>query len=141
MQEGAWDHAAADQFGRVRLSRGLSRHWTVGAAWLFGHTRTGVVERGAAAGWSFASEPPYRTLISQPMLELEHRPTPGARVSPLLTAGLGVTSWRVIRTGSEDVGWFPEGETISGYDLDGNLVELSATRPTRSRSDWAWMSW
>lgn len=132
LQEGGWDYAAADQSGRVRLSRGLSRHWTVGAAWLFGHTRSGVFQRGASAGWSFDAEPPYRTLISQPMLELEHRLTPGARVSPLLTAGVGITSWRVIRTGAEDVGWFPDGETITGYDLDGNLVELSASCPTFS---------
>lgn len=132
LQEGAWDYAAADQFGRLRVTRGLSRHWSLGAAWLVGHTRTGVLERGASSGWSFDAEPPYRTLISQPMLELEHRLTPGAVVSPILTAGIGLTSWRVIRTGAEQVGWFPDGETITGYDVDGNEVELSASSPTLS---------
>lgn len=132
LQEGAWDYAAADQFGRLRLSRGLSRHWAVSAAWLVGHTRPGVDRRGAESGWSFHSEPPYRTLISQPMLELEHRLTPGAVVSPVLVGGVGLTSWRVIETASDGVGWFPEGETINGYDLDGNPVELSGTSPTLS---------
>ncbi|MBM4131868.1 hypothetical protein FJ250_12720, partial [bacterium] len=132
LQEGAWDYAAADQFGRLRLSRGLSRHWTVGAAWLVGHTRAGVDRRGAEAGWSFHSEPPYRTLISQPLLELEHRLTPGAVVSPVLSAGVGLTSWRVIESASDGVGWFPDGEAISGFDADGDPVELSGSNPTFS---------
>jgi outer membrane protein OmpA-like peptidoglycan-associated protein len=130
LQDGAWDYSAADQFGRLRLGRGLSRHWSLHLAWTQGHVRTGVDTRGASAGWSFDSQPPYRTLLSQPMLEFEHRLSPGAFISPMLTVGLGVTSWRVIRTGPDDVGWFPEGETISGYDTDGNEVELSATNPT-----------
>ena len=130
LQEGAWDYAAADQYGRLRLARGLSRHWSLGAAWLVGHTRAGVGAPGGSAGWSFDTEPPYCTLVSQPMLELEHRLSPGAWISPTLTAGIGLTSWRVISPGADGGGWFPEGDTVTGYDQDGDQVELSGANPT-----------
>jgi hypothetical protein len=40
LQDGAWDYSAADQFGRLRLGRGLSRHWSLHLAWTQGHVRT-----------------------------------------------------------------------------------------------------
>jgi len=130
LQEGDWDYSAPDQFGRLRLSRGLSRHWSLHAAWLQGHVRPGAETPGQSAGWSFTTYPSTRTLIRQPMLELEHRLSPGAMFSPTLTAGIGLTDWRVITPAPDSGGWLPEGTTVNGFDVDGNPVELAATNLT-----------
>ncbi len=127
LQEGSWDYSAADQFGRVRLGRGLSRHWSLHAAWMQGYVRPGVSARGQDAGWTLTATPPYHTLMRQPMLELEHRLSPEARFSPTLVFGVGVTKWRVIDPTSGAGGWFPSGDTVIGYDVDGNEAALSAT--------------
>ncbi len=127
LQEGSWDYSAADQFGRVRLGRGLGRHWSLHAAWMQGYVRPGVSARNEDAGWTFTATPPYHTLMRQPMLELEHRLSPGARFSPTLVGGIGLTKWRVINPTEGAGGWFPAGDTVSGYDSDGNPAALSAT--------------
>lgn len=127
LQEGNWDYSAADQFGRVRVGRGIGRHWSLHAAWMKGYVRPGVTGRNQDAGWTFTATPPYHTLMSQPMLELEHRLSPGARFSPTITGGVGLTKWRVINPTKGAGGWFPGGDTITGYDVDGNAAVLSAT--------------
>jgi outer membrane protein OmpA-like peptidoglycan-associated protein/opacity protein-like surface antigen len=130
LQEGGWDYSAPDHFGRVRLGRGLSRHWSLHAAWMQGNVRPGVDARGQSAGWSFNTRLSTRTLIRQPMLELEHRLSPGAVFSPTLTVGVGVTDWRVIEPEADSGDWLPQGPAVDGYDLDGEPVELSATNLT-----------
>lgn len=127
LQEGSWDYSAADQFGRVRIGRCLGRHWSLHAAWMQGYVRPGVTARDQEAGWTFTAAPPYHTLMRQPMLEFEHRLSPEARFSPTLVAGVGLTKWRVINPTDGAGGWFPGGDTVSGYDVDGNAAELSAT--------------
>lgn len=127
LQEGAWDYGAADQFGRLRLGRNLNRHWSLHAAWMQGHVRPGVEAPGQAAGWSLSPKLSTRTLFRQPMLELEHRLSPGAAFSPTLTAGLGVTDWRVIAPDPGSGQWFPAGPTIDGFAVNGEPVELSGT--------------
>jgi outer membrane protein OmpA-like peptidoglycan-associated protein len=130
LQEGSWDYGAPDQFGRLRLSYGLGRHWTLHAAWSQGHTRPGVENPGDEAGWSFTTYAPFRTLIRQPMLEFEHRLSPDATFCPTLSAGLGVTRWRVIRPDDIEDDWSPSGSTITGYDTGGNAAELKGDNLT-----------
>ncbi len=127
LQEGNWDYSAADQFGRVRIGRCLGRHWSLHAAWMQGYVRPGVTTRDQDAGWTFTASPPYHTLMRQPMFEIEHRLSPEARFSPTMVAGVGLTKWRVINPTDGAGGWFPGGDTVSGYDVDGNEAELSAT--------------
>jgi outer membrane protein OmpA-like peptidoglycan-associated protein len=130
LQEGNWDYSAHDQFGRVRLGYAMNRDWSLHAVWMQGYVRPGVEAPGESAGWSFDTQNPYHTLIRQPMLEFEHRMSPGATFSPLLTIGIGATDWRAIMPYADTSEWSPDGTTLVGYDVDGQSVELSATNLT-----------
>ncbi len=125
--EGEWDYSTMNDFGGVHLSRGLSPHWNMAFAFQYGFVRPGAEYPGEEVGFSGASGAPLYTTLYRPSLKLQHRFAPASRVTPILGVGLGVTNWHVIDKAGEEVGNFPTGDAINGYDTDGNPVDLKGT--------------
>ncbi len=128
--EGEWDYSTVEPFGRLHLSKGLSAQWNLTLALQMGHLRPGATYPGEEVGGSGQSSAPLYTTITQPSLNLQHRFSPAAKVSPVLGIGLGLTKWRVIDKAGESVGWFPSGDAIEGFDTDGNTATLEGTNFT-----------
>ena len=127
LTEGYWDYSNADQFGSLIVARGLSSNWNLQLALKYGHVRPGVVYREDEAGWSGDSGAPLYNVIFQPMLNLQYRFAPESRLSPWAGLGIGLTSWSIMDKTGEDVGMFPSGDTIDGFDIHGDEVPLEGT--------------
>lgn len=125
--EGEWDYSTVEAFGGVSLNRGLSPQWNLALALKYGLLRPGAEFPGDEVGLSGASSAPLYTSVLQPTLKLQHRFSAAAKVSPVLGVGLGLTKWHVMDKTGEDVGWFPSGDAITGYDTDGNATTLEGT--------------
>jgi outer membrane protein OmpA-like peptidoglycan-associated protein len=128
--EGEWDYSTFDAVYGVRLVRGLGPQWQLSGDFRFGYVRSGAAFPEDTVGWSRASGAPYYTALYQPALTLRHRFSPDARVTPTLGLGLGLTSWHVMDQDGQDVGWFPKGESVSGFDTNGDAVLLEGTELT-----------
>ncbi len=127
LTEGYWDYSNTDQFGSLILARGLSPHWNAQLALKYGLIRPGAEYRGEDVGWDGKSGAPLYNVIFQPMLHLQYRFAPNARINPWAGLGLGLTSWKIIDKTGEDVGMFPSGDVVQGYDNNGDNVDLKAT--------------
>ena len=125
--EGEWDYSTVESFGGLQLSKGLSAQWTLSLALQYGLLRPGAEFPGDEVGLSGTSSAPLYTSVLQPSLKLQHRFSAGAKVAPVLALGLGLTKWRVMNKVGEDVGWFPSGDAIDGFDTDGNATTLDGT--------------
>jgi len=128
--EGEWDYSTYEPAGGLTFSRGLSPRWTLTAALRYGTVRPGAVGRGDAVGFSGQSSAPLYTTLYTSSLSLRHRFAPEARITPFLGFGAGVTRWRVVDMTGQDVGWFPSGDPIDGFDVDGNAVALEGSAAT-----------
>ncbi len=124
LTEGYWDYSNVDEFGSLVLSRGLNRHWNLQMVLKYGHIRPGAEYAGEDVGWNRKSGAPLYNVIVQPMAQLQYRFAPDSRLSPWAGLGLGVTSWKIINKAGEEVGMFPSGDAASGYDINGDEVEL-----------------
>lgn len=125
--EGEWDYSTVDQFGGVHLSKAISGGWNLTLALQYGYVRPGAESRGQEVGFSSASGAPLYTEFLQPTLKVQHRFTPAALVSPKIGVGFGLTKWNVLHKFGEDVGWFPSGDPVDGYDVDGNRTTLEGS--------------
>lgn len=133
LTEGYWDYSILDLHGNLTVNRGLSPHWNLHGNLKYGQTRPGVTMPGEEVGWGFDATEALYTIIWQPTISLQYRFSPHSRISPWLGGGLGLTSWKVMdKTGESNLGWFPGGEAISGYDINGNEAELKGTDLTIS---------
>jgi len=126
---GERDYSNVDGFGSVLLNRGLSEDWNLQVSLRYGHTRAGVGLRGDSAGWSTDSGAAIYTTTWQPSVRIQRRFALGRNVTPYAGAGLGLMSWKVVDWfGREDeVGFFPGGDPVTGYDTSGKERELKRT--------------
>jgi len=127
LTEGYWDYSNVDQFGSLVIEKGLSRRWNLQIALKYGYVRPGAEYPGEDVGWNGKSGAPIYNSIFQPMAHFQYRFAPDSRLSPWAGMGLGITSWKLTSHAGEDVGLFPSGDVISGYDLNGDQVELQGT--------------
>ncbi len=127
LQDGSWDYNNMDRMVGFFLEREMSHGWQLQFALRNGYVRSDVTAPGQEAGWTTHSEPPFATLITQPMIGADYLFASSARLSPLLGAGLGLTSWKVVEQPEEDPGLFATGDAISGYDIHGNPQTLEGT--------------
>jgi len=124
---GEWDYSTLDQFAGIHFRKALSDRWNLAFAIQYGYVRPGAEQRGDEVGFDRSSGAPLYTTFFQPTLKLQHRFLAGARFSPVFGFGLGATRWKVVNKDGEDVGAFPGGDAINGYDTDGNLTALEGT--------------
>lgn len=127
LTEGYWDYSNKDQFGTLVIDRGLSSNWNFQLALKYGYVRPGAEYPEEDVGWDGKSGAPLYNVIFQPMTSLQYRFTPDSRFSPWAGLGMGLTSWNIIDKSGEDVGLFPSGDTIDGYDVNGERVALEGT--------------
>jgi len=127
LTEGAWDYSTYNEFGGLQIMRGLNPHWNLALSFRYGHLRPGAEFPGQEVGWSSTSSAPLYTTIFQPTLKIQHRFNPTAKFTPTVSFGLGLTSWQVIDLTGEDVGWFPSGDAIEGFDTDGQVTTLEGS--------------
>ncbi len=127
LTEGYWDYSNVDQFGALVIDKGLSRHWNIQLALKYGYVRPGAEYQGEDVGWDGKSGAPLYNSIFQPMAHLQYRFAPDSRLSPWAGLGLGLTSWKISNQAGQDVGMFPSGDAVSGYDVNGDQVDLKGT--------------
>ncbi len=127
LTEGYWDYSNADQFGTLVIQRGLASHWNLQFALKYGHLRPGAEYRGEEVGWDGKSGAPLYNIILQPVAFLQYRFSPDSRISPWGGMGLGLTNWKIVNKAGEKVAWFPSGDAIDGYDINGNKTDLKGT--------------
>jgi outer membrane protein OmpA-like peptidoglycan-associated protein len=99
-------------------------------AFRLGYVRPGAQNPGEEVGLSRTSSAPLYTTIRQPSLTIRHHFAPAAVVSPVVGAGIGMTSWRVLDKTGTEAGWVPRGDPIMGYDIDGNPATLEGSNFT-----------
>lgn len=126
LTEGAWDYSTVNEFGGLQIMRGLNPNWNFALGFRYGHVRPGATYPGQEVGWSGTSSAPLYTTIFQSSLKIQHRFRPAAKFTPTAAFGVGMTNWKVIDLAGEDVGWFPSGEAIVGYDTDGKTTTLDS---------------
>ncbi len=127
LTEGYWDYSNMDQFSALVVDRGISNHWNLQLALKYGYVRPGAEYRQEDVGWDGKSGAPLYNVIFQPMAHLQYRFAPESRISPWTGLGVGLTNWKVLNKTGEDVGLFPSGETVPGYDINGEQVALDGT--------------
>ena len=127
LEDGSWDYSSVDRFAGISLVRELGRGWQWRLSLRNGFVRSGVTAPGQEAGWSTAGEPPFYTLITQPMAGIDYQFAASSRLTPFLGTGIGLTSWKVIRHPDGDPGWFAGGDAVTGYDIDGRSSTLEGT--------------
>lgn len=127
LTEGYWDYSSADQFGALVINRGINSHWNLQLALKYGHVRPGVTYPQDEAGWDGDSGAPLYNVIFQPIMHLQYRFAPDSRISPWTGLGVGFTNWHILDKTGEDVGMFPTGETVNGYNTNGDQVPLDGT--------------
>ncbi len=127
LTEGYWDYSNVDQFGSLVIERGISSRWNLMLALKYGYVRPGAEYRGEDVGWDGQSGAPLYNVIFQPMAHIQYRFAPDSRISPWAGMGMGLTSWKVIDQAGQDVGWFPSGDIVRGYDTNGENVDLKGS--------------
>ncbi|MFT7700120.1 MAG: outer membrane protein OmpA-like peptidoglycan-associated protein [Candidatus Krumholzibacteriia bacterium] len=127
LTEGAWDYSTVNEFGGLQIMRGLNPNWNLALSFRSGHVRPGAEVQGQEVGWSGTSSAPLYTTIFQPALKIQHRFRPDSKFTPTAGFGVGLTSWKVVDLTGEDVGWFPSGDAIFGFDTDGNVTALEGS--------------
>ncbi|MBD3220462.1 OmpA family protein [bacterium] len=117
---GDHDYSNVDQFVGLKLRHGLSEAWTLDIGVKFGTTRPGVETPGDDAGFTLDSGAGLHTRIWQPSLTGTYRLVQDGTWRPWVSAGAGVTSWKIRDARDEsDVGLWPDGEDMVVSDEDG----------------------
>ena len=127
LTEGYWDYSNVDQFGGFNVEYGLSSKWNLQGSLKYGYVRPGVTSKTQDAGFTFDSGAALYTTILQPELRFHYRFAPDAKACPWIGAGGGMTKWKVLNKYGEDVGLFPSGDPVTGYDQNGDQVPLEGT--------------
>lgn len=132
LTEGYWDYSNLDQFGGMIIGHGLSPHWNGQLALRYSHVRPGVSAPQDEAGWNFDSSNSLYTIMWQPSAMMQYRFAPNSRFCPTMGVGLGLTSWKVLDMDGKDVGLFPSGDAVKGFDTNGEEKDLTGTDLTIS---------
>ncbi len=127
LHEGSWDYSTVDRLAGLSLVRDMGPQWRFRLELRNGFVSAGVDRPGAEAGWTSDSRQPFYTLLTQPMLGIDHLFSPSASLTPFVGAGLGLTTWTVVRREDGEPGWFATGDAVTGYDIDGSPRALEGT--------------
>lgn len=125
--EGKCDYSNVDEYLGLKFDRSLSPGWEAQLSYQYGYIRPGVGSPNMAAGFTFKTGGPYYTMISHPSINLLRRFRLEGTFSPKVGVGLGLTSWKVVNMGSQDVGLLPSGDPVRGYDIDEEPVALEGS--------------
>ena len=125
------DYATMDQVLGLTVRRGFTPNWAGEFGLRYAVTRPGAKFPGDQAGMSFDSSHAFQTTFVNPTVGARYTFLPEAEATPFAVLSLGVMSWAVHdENGNESVGLFPSGDTVEGYDENGELQELSGTNLT-----------
>ena len=128
---GQHGYSNIEQFGALHVDYAFGPAWNLQLALRKGYVRPTAGSSGDPGGeWTTASGAPLYTVMNQPSLRLMRRFAVDSKTSPWVEGGLGLTSWKVIDKTGEEVGWFPDGDPVTGYDESGNQVELKRSEFT-----------
>jgi outer membrane protein OmpA-like peptidoglycan-associated protein len=126
------DYSNVDQNFGLWIRHGLSPRWSLDASIKYGYTRPGSL-RGEDAGLTFDSVHAFYTTALHGQLGARYHFAPESRLAPYLSVHGGYIDWRVRdENGNADVGMFPDGEVLVGYDDEGRRHPLHGQNVTAS---------
>ncbi len=132
---GEHDYSNVDNNYGLWLRHGLSSKWSIEAAFRYGYVRPGSAFSGEDAGLTFDSTHAYYTTVLHGTLGARYHFAPDNSWSPYAGLHAGFMDWTVRdENGNDDVGAFPDGDTVYGYAdtgrgnfLDGSGLTLGAS--------------
>jgi len=121
------DYSNADQNFGFWMRHGFSPRWSFEALVNYGTNRPGAL-MGEDAGWTFDSVHAFYTTMYSGSAGARLHFAPDSAIGPYALGRFGFMNWKVRdENGNTDVGMFPGGPTVSGFDKDGNAVLLEDT--------------
>jgi len=127
---GNHDYSNVDQNFGVWLRRGFSPRWSIEAGLNYGYNRPGAL-KDEDAGFDFGSVHAFYTTMTTGYVGARYHLAPEKRFGPYLGGQLGVMGWRVRdANGQGNMGLFPEGPAVSGFDSNGDPAQLEGTNLT-----------
>lgn len=126
---GEHDYSNVDQNFGLWLRHGFSSKWSLEVGANYGWIRPGAL-RGEDAGFTFDSVHAFYSTMTNGYAGMRYHFSPDKRFGPYAGAALGVMAWKVRDENGGDFGVFPGGNTVRGYDEEGNRAFLEGTNMT-----------
>lgn len=128
---GDHDYSNVDQNFGMWVRHGLSSKWSLEGTFRYGYVRPGSPVPGEDAGLTLDSTHAFYTTSLHGTLGARYHFSPEKSFSPYGGLHVGFLDWNVRdENGNSDVKFFPNGETVYGYDESGESNYLDGSSPT-----------